>query len=219
MKFPSAILLALSMLLLSVACGDDDDSDSSAPGDDDADDDATDDDADDDVADDDTWPPLPDDDTDGPDPFSIVHDFPPVAEPGAAYAYTFAAQGGVAPYGDWAVVDGELPAGLSLDAETGELTGTPLDDDETLTLFVIQAADSSSTPQTASEAFGIRVGDPAEDGPLLKRARAYQDVYLARHNSDGLSVTADNPDDPGGDYWYSDLGDACFIHGNASAGA
>ncbi len=224
MKFPFRVLFVIAVLTLSAGCGgDDDDSGSPTPDDDSdddsADDDSSDDDTDDDSGDDDTWPPLPDDDTDGPDPLAIVHEFPPVAEPGEAYTYTFAAQGGVEPYLGWAVVDGELPEGLSLDAATGVLTGTPLDDDETLYLFVVEATDSSTEPQTAREAFGIRVGDPTEDGPLLKRARAYQEVYLARHNSDGLTVTADNPDDVGGDYWFSDLGDACFIHGNASAGA
>jgi len=44
-------------------------------------------------------------------------------------------------------------------------------------------------------------------------------VYNLRHNSDGLSVTDDQPDDPNGDYWFSDLGDACFIHGNSSVGS
>lgn len=43
---------------------------------------------------------------------------------GTAYSKTFAATGGVAPYA-WALSSGSLPAGLSLAAGTGVLSGTP----------------------------------------------------------------------------------------------
>ncbi len=149
---------------------------------------------------------------------SVRHGFPPVAEPGLHFEYAFQAEGGTPPYRGWRVSSGELPAGLTLAPDSGILSGTA-PAGEQLRLFVVEVRDSSVVPATASEAFGVRVGIPGTTGPLLARARAYQAVYDARHNSDGLTVTADTPDAPDGNYGYSDLGDACFIHGNASAGA
>lgn len=43
---------------------------------------------------------------------------------GVAYTATLTAAGGVAPY-SWSVASGQLPAGLSLDARTGVISGTP----------------------------------------------------------------------------------------------
>lgn len=153
-----------------------------------------------------------------PSDLEVLSAFPPAAGGGEAYAFQFEASGGKPPYQGWRIAEGEVPAGLSLDAETGLLSGT-VAAGERLANFVVEVDDSAWNQATAAQAFGIFVTDSAGPGPLLRRARAYQDVYLARHNSDGLSVTADNPDDPGGDYWYTDLGDACFIHGNSSAAA
>jgi hypothetical protein len=151
-----------------------------------------------------------------PAPPAIVHAFPPTAAPGEPYAYDFEAEGGVPPYGNWRVVKGEVPAGMVLDEATGRLSGIPVGP-EHLSYFVVEVQDSAGT--IAQETFGVRVGEPGTPGPMLTRARRYAEVYLARHNMDGLTVTADRPDDPDGDYWFSDLGDATFIHGNASAGA
>lgn len=48
----------------------------------------------------------------------------PAAEVGAAYSASVAATGGTPPY-TWAVIAGALPPGLSLNASTGAITGTP----------------------------------------------------------------------------------------------
>ncbi|TLX21877.1 putative Ig domain-containing protein [Thermomonas fusca] len=48
----------------------------------------------------------------------------PAGTAGVAYAQTFVASGGIAPYA-YAVSAGALPAGVSLDASTGALSGTP----------------------------------------------------------------------------------------------
>lgn len=45
---------------------------------------------------------------------------------GSAYSYTFTVVGGTGPY-TWAIIAGSLPAGLSLNASTGAITGTPTD--------------------------------------------------------------------------------------------
>ena len=57
-----------------------------------------------------------------PGPFRLVKEFPPLANPGALYQHTFSAEGGKKPYGDWQLSKGELPDGMTLDAN-GTLTG------------------------------------------------------------------------------------------------
>lgn len=152
------------------------------------------------------------------EPLTIQFTHPSVARAGEPYMHRFRADGGTPPYRDWRVVAGTSPDGLSLDPQTGWFSGKAAEE-ERLYYFVLEVRDSAPEPAAAREAFGIRVGDPGTTGPLLAKARAFQAVYDARHNIDGLSVTADTPDDPDGNYGYSDLGDACFIHGNASEGA
>ncbi len=48
----------------------------------------------------------------------------PAGEQGVAYSQALAATGGAAPYA-WSVSAGALPAGLALDASTGQISGTP----------------------------------------------------------------------------------------------
>jgi hypothetical protein len=49
----------------------------------------------------------------------------PNGSAGSSYSFTLAASGGTPPYVTWAVTSGFLPAGLSLDAATGTISGTP----------------------------------------------------------------------------------------------
>jgi hypothetical protein len=220
----AALIVALLAMSAAMGCasGDDDDNDSGPPADDTADDAG--DDAADDTGDDSGDDTQPDDDTDDdddtqpPQALGIVFSFPPVAPSGESYEFQFTAAGGEPWYVGWTIVAGAIPDGLTLDPDTGLLSGV-VPDEEKLYYFVVEVTDSARPSATAQESFGIRVGNPDEDGPLLQKARAYQAVYDARHNVEGLTVTADHPDDPDGNYWYSDLGDACFIHGNSSAGS
>jgi Chitobiase/beta-hexosaminidase C-terminal domain/Putative Ig domain len=65
-----------------------------------------------------------------------------------AYAgVTLAATGGVTPY-TWSISSGSLPAGLSLNSNTGAISGTPTA--AGLRSLTIQVADSESTPQKAT---------------------------------------------------------------------
>ncbi len=71
-----------------------------------------------------------------------------------AYSATLQAQGGTPPY-SWSVPSGKLPAGLSLAASTGAISGTPT----ALGTFsvIFQVTDSSSPPQSATVTIPITV--------------------------------------------------------------
>lgn len=55
---------------------------------------------------------------------SVECNDPPTGVIGEAYEHTFSISGGTGPY-TWGISAGSLPPGLSLDADTGEITGTP----------------------------------------------------------------------------------------------
>jgi hypothetical protein len=75
---------------------------------------------------------------------------------GTAYAgATLAAAGGITPY-TWAITTGSLPAGLSLNANTGAISGTPTGTFTGTINFTITVTDSESpTKQTASANLSI----------------------------------------------------------------
>jgi hypothetical protein len=74
------------------------------------------------------------------------------AQVGMPYAETLAASGGVAPY-SWLVTVGPLPAGLTLNASTGAISGTPTA--AGTTPLTVQVTDSLS--QTATKALSLTV--------------------------------------------------------------
>jgi sugar lactone lactonase YvrE len=77
----------------------------------------------------------------------------PAAFTGQAYSQTFAARGGVPPY-TWSVSGGQLPKGITLNAKTGVLSGTPTSSGTST--FTLKATDSSSpTHRTATKAFTL----------------------------------------------------------------
>ncbi len=72
----------------------------------------------------------------------------------ASYSAALAASGGTAPY-SWSVASGSLPAGLTLNASTGAISGTPTA--AGASSFSAQAKDSEATPQTVSRTLSISV--------------------------------------------------------------
>lgn len=74
----------------------------------------------------------------------------------AGYNQTLAAAGGIPSY-SWAVTTGSLPAGLSLNASTGAITGTPTGPFVGTSNFTVTVTDSESPAKTASQALSITI--------------------------------------------------------------
>src|SRR6266567_1025363 len=81
----------------------------------------------------------------------------PVGTNGVAYAANLTAQGGTPPY-TWTVIAGSLPAGLSLNPATGAISGTPSGSGSS---FTVRVTDSSSSPQSATQALSIAISSPS----------------------------------------------------------
>lgn len=75
---------------------------------------------------------------------------------GTAYSTALAASGGTTPY-SWAVTNGALPAGLSLAASSGTISGTPTT--AGTASFAVQVTDAQS--KSATQALSISVGSAA----------------------------------------------------------
>jgi hypothetical protein len=73
---------------------------------------------------------------------------------GTSYTGNLVATGGIPPY-TWSVTTGQLPSGLTLDPQTGVISGSPLL--ITSSTFVAQVQDSESTPVTASQSLTVSI--------------------------------------------------------------
>ncbi len=68
----------------------------------------------------------------------------PTGEVGVLYSQTLTGSGGTGPYA-WSVTTGSLPAGLTLNAATGVISGTPTGSGSTFTITVTDAANQTAT--------------------------------------------------------------------------
>jgi hypothetical protein len=78
----------------------------------------------------------------------------PGGQVGIAYSATLAATGGTTPY-TWTVTGGSLPAGLTLNASTGAITGTPTSTASAGVTFTV--TDSSAPVQTKSATLTLTI--------------------------------------------------------------
>lgn len=67
---------------------------------------------------------------------------------GTAYSQTLAASGGIAPYSSWTVTGGALPAGLTLNASTGVISGTPTASASPATTVTFRVSDANGCQGT-----------------------------------------------------------------------
>jgi len=72
------------------------------------------------------------------------------------YTYTVRVSGGRPPY-SWRVSNGSLPSGLSLDANTGTISGTPATGQSLQ--FTLEVSDGDTPAQTAQKMFSINIRD------------------------------------------------------------
>lgn len=101
-----------------------------------------------------------------------------------------AASGGTSPY-KWSLTGGSLPSGLSLDAATGTITGTPSSPADQVAL-TFQVTDSSSNTETASATFSLTIsaGKVAISiSPRQAGLTAGQPLNLAATTSNSTGVT------------------------------
>ena len=102
-------------------------------------------------------------------PVSISTTSLPGATFGSSYSATIAATGGITPY-TWAITSGSLPAGLSLSASSGAITGTPTATGTSS--FTVTVTDSSSPAKTASANLSIKVSATVPGAPTALSAVA-----------------------------------------------
>jgi|GEM_PF-2705064 len=88
----------------------------------------------------------------------------PGATAGEHYTGTLTAEGGV-PFYDWRIVAGSLPAGLSLDRFTGEITGTVGAAAVGEHAVTVEVADHDPFAAPATRAFVLHVTAPADSSP------------------------------------------------------
>jgi putative Ig domain-containing protein len=79
----------------------------------------------------------------------------PEAKAGSDYSHQFQAEGGLAPL-TWRVKQGDLPAGIGLEA-SGKLHGKPAQARREPYSFVIEVSDSSQPPQSFSQTFVLAI--------------------------------------------------------------
>lgn len=87
-------------------------------------------------------------------PLTISTSALPAGTQGTAYSQTLTASGGVAPY-TWSVSNGSLPAGLTLNASTGVIAGTPTTSGSST--FTVKAQDAENPSQSATANLSIAI--------------------------------------------------------------
>jgi len=99
-----------------------------------------------------------------PNPVQITNSSVPSGQVGTSYSTTLAATNGTTPY-SWSITSGGLPAGLTLTAATGTISGSPTTTGTSN--FTVKVTDSGSPATTASASFSITVASGSSHSVLL----------------------------------------------------
>jgi hypothetical protein len=95
-------------------------------------------------------------------PLSITSSSLPSGQVGTAYNTTLAVTGGIAPY-TWSITGGALPAGLSLNASTGAIDGTPAAAASNTTL-TFRVTDSEKSAQSKTSTLSLSIAAAPSSG-------------------------------------------------------
>ena len=99
-----------------------------------------------------------------PNPVQITNSSVPSGQVGTSYSTTLTATNGTTPY-SWSITSGALPAGLTLTAATGTISGSPTTTGTSN--FTVKVTDSGSPATTASASFSITVVSGSSHSVLL----------------------------------------------------
>jgi len=106
-----------------------------------------------------------------PPPLSVSTHSLPTGTVGTTYSGTLKAANGVAPY-TWIIANGALPAGLTLTADSGLISGTPTA--VGMSSFTVQVTDSTTpTPQAATANLSITVNPSTVGDARLNGSYAF----------------------------------------------
>ncbi len=105
----------------------------------------------------------------------------------AAYIFTLAAVGGTLPY-TWSVSAGGLPTGLSLNASTGQITGTPEWSGSSAS-FSVQVTDAAQASDNANLSITISPLPPAETSSMAYTYDSQGRVLTATYTTSTGTVT------------------------------
>ena len=113
---------------------------------------------------------------------------------GTPYDQILTVIGGTSPF-TWSVSSGSLPAGLSLNVATGEITGTPTSTTTPApsSTFTVAVTDSSGTPLTAQKQFTLTPLTGAERGPVAMAVNDFnsdgkQDLAIVNRTTNNVAI-------------------------------
>jgi hypothetical protein len=122
----------------------------------------------------------------------------PNGRTGSAYNATLAASGGTTPY-TWTLISGTLPAGLSLNASSGAITGTPTQ--AVTNNLTFEVSDSSNPIRTQTASLTLTVGSAQGQMMALSSNRKYlvntitgKPVFVVGDDAFDLAVMLDSSD-------------------------